>query len=199
MSKEKWLLFLPQLPSNPSSLRVTVWRRLRSVGAVGLHNGTWALPHRPEQERFLKDLLHEIEPQGGTALLFTAETRSHAEIIERFRHDRDQDYAEFCERCDDFLSEIAKETGQQKFTYAELEENEVDLQKLEGWLGKIQARDFFGGHRLEGATEALARCRNVLQAFAHAVYEREGLEPNDTNEQDDADPLPAVMKDQGEG
>lgn len=189
---EKWLLFLPQLPGRPSSLRVMVWRRLRSAGAVGLQNGVWALPHRQEQERFLTNLLLEIEPQRGTGLLLTAETQSlehHAQIVERFRHDRDQDYAEFCERCDDFLGEVAKETGQQKFTYAELEENEVDLQKLQGWLGRIQARDFFGGHRREEASAALARCRDTLRDFAHTVYEREGLEPHDDDGPGDPGPV----------
>ena len=32
----KWLLFLSQLPANPSRLRVAVWRKLRAEGALGL-------------------------------------------------------------------------------------------------------------------------------------------------------------------
>lgn len=183
MATDKWLLFLPQLPGTPSSLRVTVWRRLRAAGALGLQNGVWTLPQRPEQERFLSELIREIEPQGGSGLLFVASPISpelHEAVTEQFRRDRDQDYAEFVERCADFLAEIEKETGQQKYTFAELEENEVDLLKLEGWLGKIQARDFFGGHRAEEAVAGLARCREALHLFAGTVYEREGLESTES-------------------
>jgi hypothetical protein len=126
----EWLLFLPQLPSSPSSLRVLVWRRMRAVGATGLQNGVWVLPRRAEHERFLQDLVSEIMPQGGQGFIFSAaalESALDSTIVEQFRTDRDQEYAEFCERCGDFLREIEKETGISKFTFAELEENEQDL------------------------------------------------------------------------
>jgi hypothetical protein len=32
----RWLLFVHQLPSLPSNLRVTTWRRLQQIGAVPL-------------------------------------------------------------------------------------------------------------------------------------------------------------------
>jgi len=51
-----WILFLSQLPTNPSSLRVTVWRKMRANGALGLQNGVWMLPDRSEQIHFLQDL-----------------------------------------------------------------------------------------------------------------------------------------------
>ena len=39
-----WLLLLVQLPSTPSSARVTLWRRLRSIGATTMVNSAWVLP-----------------------------------------------------------------------------------------------------------------------------------------------------------
>ncbi|HEX7022892.1 MAG TPA: Chromate resistance protein ChrB [Trueperaceae bacterium] len=158
------------------------WRRLRAAGAVNLQHGVWILPQHPEQEGFLRDLIEELKPQGGSGWAFVASApiaEVDEDIIERFRRDRDEDYTEFCERCDDFLIEIEKETQEQKFTFAELEENEVDLEKLEGWLAKIQARDFFGGHREKDAVASLARCRDVLDDFAQTIYQREGLEASD--------------------
>jgi hypothetical protein len=175
-----WLLFLPQLPSSPSSLRVLVWRRLRAAGALGLQHGVWVLPRTPEQERFLRELLAEITPQGGSGLLFEATALSPdvpADLVARFRAERDQDYAEFRGRCRDFLAEIAKETAAQNFTFAELEENEQDLHKLVGWLQKIRARDFFGGQQAEPSTADLARCHEAFQGFAQAVYAHAGLAP----------------------
>jgi len=53
------------------------------------------------------------------------------EVVERFRTDRDQEYVEFGVRCRDFLAEIAKETAARNLTFAALEENEHDLQKLQ--------------------------------------------------------------------
>src|SRR5438067_50096 len=38
-----WLLLFPQIPPQPSSLRVRVWRRLQQIGAVAVKNATYAL------------------------------------------------------------------------------------------------------------------------------------------------------------
>ena len=65
--------------------------------------------------------------------------------------------------------------GAGKFTFAELEEIEQDLDKLAGWLEKIGARDFFPGQDRERAGEALQRCREAVARFAEAVYAAEGL------------------------
>jgi hypothetical protein len=181
MINHAWLLFLPQLPSSPSSLRVLVWRRLRAAGALGLQNGVWVLPHTPDQERVLQDLLGEVTPQGGNGLIFVAAPLApevQDTIIARFRADRDREYTEFCTRCQDLLAEIAKETSHQKFTFAELEETEQDLQRLTDWLRKIQNRDFFGGQQAAAASAALAQCEQAMRDFTAAVYAHEGLDPH---------------------
>lgn len=182
MTQREWLLLLPQLPSSPSSLRVLVWRRLRALGALGLQHGVWVLPHAPGHEQLFRALVAELTPQGGSALLFAAsplDPALPADIVARFRTERAQDYAEFAGRCRDFLAEIAKETDQQNFTFAELEENEQDLQKLAGWLARIRSRDFFPSEQTEAAARALAGCQQALDAFSHAVYVAAGLSPTD--------------------
>src|SRR2546430_12162316 len=73
------------------------------------------------------------------------------------------------------LAEIVKETGAGKFTFAELEEIEQDLDKLAGWLDKIGGRDFFPGQDRERAGQALQRCREAVARFAGAGYAAEGL------------------------
>lgn len=181
MIPEKWLLFLPQLPSSPSSLRVQVWRRLRAAGALGLQYGAWVLPHTPEQERVVHALVAEVTPQGGGGLIFVATALDPgvpADIVERFQAERGEDYAEFQGRCRDFLAEIAKETRGRNFTFAELEENEQDLHKLVGWLQRIRARDFFGGAQADEADRALAGCQRALETFAQTVYVEAGLAPD---------------------
>jgi len=180
MEQLEWVLFLPSVPSAPSSLRVLVWRRLRAAGALGVQTGVWALPRTPQHERFLQDLLRGMEVQGGSGAVFVATALAPTmseRMIERSRADRDQEYAEFCERCQQLRNELDKETRQEKFTFAELEENEQDLRKLVGWLRKITTRDFFGGQRAQEAREALDACAAALRTFTQAVYAREGLTP----------------------
>ena len=143
---QTWLVFIPQLPSSPSSLRVLVWRRMRTARAAALQQGVWVLPQTPEHEQFLRDVLVEAQQLGGNGILMVAaplDADQAAEVVQRFRADRDQEYREFGVQCREFLAEIAKETTADNLTFAALEENEHDLQRLHTWLKKISARDFF--------------------------------------------------------
>jgi len=173
-----WLLFLPQLPASPSTLRVMVWRRMRSVGALGLQNGVWILPDSNEKKQFAKELLSYIIEQGAGGYVFSVNALDPSiekDVINRFRSDRDEEYAEFCERCDALLAELDKESRQEKFTFAELEETEQDLEKLNKWLEKILTRDVFGGNLRQDAINKLEQCRNAHSTFAQQVYESEGI------------------------
>ncbi len=172
----KWLLFCPQLPATPSSQRVTVWRRMRAAGSVGLDNGLWILPHTAESEKNLQEIKTYIANQGGTSKTFLADAfdeATEAEIIERFMKDRAEEYMELKEQSLDFLAEIEKELARQNFSYAEYEENEQDLVKLEVWLEKVKQRDFLGGEQANEAVEWLEKCRQALQKFATAVFNHE--------------------------
>jgi ChrB-like protein len=178
MTDTSWLVFFPQTPATPSSLRVLVWRRLQQAGALNLQGGAWMLPRTKEQERVLQTLLTEMEQQGGSGFFLEARAPSHviqAELIDRFQAERAKEYQEFGERCQQFLQEIEKETHAHKFTFAELEENEQDLLKLTRWVRKIGQRDFFPNAKSLQAQEHMSQCRQALQTFTTSVYEQEGL------------------------
>ncbi len=182
MEEKKWLIFAPQTPTSPSSLRVTIWRRLQHAGAVSVQQGMWMLPHTSEHESVFRELLQDIQAHGGSGLVLMASAldASHeAQILTRFQEERARDYTEFAGRCQDFFQEIEKETAAQHWSFAELEEIEEDFAKLTSWLRKIQQRDFFPGPKVEEAVALLARCRQLLDAFTHAVYRSAGLEPKD--------------------
>ena len=186
-----WLLFLAQLPSSPSSARVALWRRLRTIGAAGILNGAWALLRTAAHARFFKQLQDTVRSQGGKVFVVAVPESSpdtDAMILERFRADRGREYDELTERCDAFLAELSKETRARKFTFAELEENEQELEKLTRWLAKIQARDFFPDQRQPQAQKLAERCRQALESFSRGVYEAEGIEPP---------PGPAAAEDDG--
>ncbi len=186
-----WLLFLPQLPTSPSTLRVTVWRRMRAAGALGLQNGVWVLPSTPENRQFAEGQMAYIKEQGAVSYLFEAMTLNpsiEATVLAGFRAQRDEEYTEFCERCDALLAELDKESANEKFTFAELEETETDLHKLEAWLGKITGRDFVGGNRKRAALDQLGRCREAYERFAAQVYARQGIDPGDGPEEERDNP-----------
>lgn len=186
MKDIRWLVFFPQTPATPSSLRVLVWRRLQQAGAINLQAGAWMLPQTSEQEQALFTLLTEMEQQGGSGFFLEARAPNEviqAELIARFQGERNKEYQEFGERCQQFLQELEKETRAHKFTFAELEENEQDLLKLTRWLRKIHQRDFFPGPASRQAQERLARCRHALHTFMTAVYEQEGLPPQSFEEE----------------
>ena len=69
-----------------------------------------------------------------------------------------------------FRAEIDKEAAADKFTYAELEENDEDLTKLRGWFDKVRLRDSLGARRRAAAEEALQDCVAALDVFADQVY-----------------------------
>ena len=180
-----WLIVIPTVPSAPSSLRVTAWRRMRGAGAVALHGGVWVLPHQPEQEAVALALRTQLRAAGGDVGLFAADALEGLEseaLMDRFRSERDQEYAEFCEGCGEFRAEIHKETTQEKFTFPELEEIEADLGKLDAWLRKIRGRDFFGASRAEEAGEALTECERLFEGYAHRVYAALGVEVDEHRE-----------------
>ena len=50
----RWLLLIYRVPSEPSRLRATVWRRIKSLGAIYLQSSAAALPASVTAERSLR-------------------------------------------------------------------------------------------------------------------------------------------------
>ena len=141
-------------------------------------NGAWILTVTDEHKLLYAQLVEMVRAQGGSATVFaTAATSDEEEraIVARFQADRAREYDEFAERSGEFLAEIEKETRRKKFTFAELEEIEDDLDKLSAWLAKIKARDFFPNARMQAANETLETCGAALRTFADEVYAHEGV------------------------
>lgn len=171
---QTWLLLIYRVPSEPSRLRATVWRRLKGLGAIYLQSSAAALPAGPAAERALRSLRREIREMGGTAHLLSADALVAAgDLTAAYNAARDEEYVEIEDRCRDFLAEIERETSERHFTYAELEENDEDLAKLRGWFEKVLGRDTLGASRQGAAREVLASCEKALAGFAERVYASE--------------------------
>jgi hypothetical protein len=174
MKKQTWLLFTYKVPPEPARKRVALWRRLKSMGAVYLQNGVCLLPKIDDHERRLKMLQNDVTEMGGESVILetVALDRSQQEkVVARFKSDRDEEYREFISKCADFKAEIAKETKARHFAYAEIEENDVDLKKLQSWLVKIRKLDFCRATLAAEAEQRLRDCEALLEKYAQRVFE----------------------------
>jgi hypothetical protein len=173
-----WLLLLTQLPRSPSSHRVALWRRLRAAGATTMVTSVWVLPETAPHAELLEQLRDGLLQQGGIGFVLSIPASVpdvNEAIMSRFRSDRGREYDEFAERCSALLEEIGREGKAGKYTFAEMEESEQDLEKLVRWLAKIAARDFFPDERGQEAAAMLARCQTAVAAFSQAVYAAENV------------------------
>ena len=96
MTRVTWILLSSRLPREPSRLRLGVWRRLRRVGALLLHDSVWILPADAKTREAFEWLAEEIEEQGGTALTWEAQSLSAAQdqqVVQQFRAEADERYA----------------------------------------------------------------------------------------------------------
>jgi DNA-binding transcriptional regulator PaaX len=169
-----WLLLVYRIPSEPTRLRAAVWRRIKSLGAIYLQNSVAALPASHAAERSLRMLRNEILEMSGSAMLLScAVLAGESEIRAAFTAARDDEYEEIVDKCQDFLAGVEKEYTDNHFSYAELEENEVDLVKLRNWLQRVRERDAFGAAGLQLALNSLAECEEKLEAYATRVYAEE--------------------------
>lgn len=174
MNTQNWLLLTYKVPAEPSRKRLALWRKLKGMGAVYLQSGVCLLPKSDDHTRRLKIIENEINEMGGNSVLLetVALDKGQADkVVARFKADRDEEYIELIEKCADFEAEIAKETQAKHFTYAELEENDVDLKKLQSWLEKIRKLDFYGATRAAEAQQRLDQCETLLDAYAQRVFD----------------------------
>jgi hypothetical protein len=166
-----WLLLVYRVPSEPTRLRATVWRRLKSLGAVYLQNSAAALPASDGAERALRKLRREILDMNGTAVLLSCSALvGGSDVIALFQAARASEYEEILDKCQDFHAGLDKEYAANHFTYGELEENEVELVKLRNWFAQVQARDVFSAPSRTAAAEAIDKCEEALELYAARVY-----------------------------
>ncbi|OOG28832.1 chromate resistance protein ChrB [Thioalkalivibrio denitrificans] len=174
MNTLNWLLLTYKVPPEPAKKRIALWRKLKGMGAIYLQNGVCLLPKTDDHTRRLKIIENEINGMAGESVLLETVALDRAQeekVVGRFMADRDEEYREFLGKCADFESEIAKETAANHFTYAELEENDLDLKKLQLWLEKIAKLDFYGAPLAAEAAERFKGCETVLDAYAQRVFE----------------------------
>jgi CRISPR/Cas system-associated endoribonuclease Cas2 len=173
VEQNKWIAINYTLSREPSRVRVSLWRKLKKIGAVSIQQSMWILTLSDENGGLLNEIKNEVSQNGGEAFILTLSADEDGEkiIIDEFNAARDEEYGELLEQCEDFFKEIDKEIARENFTFAEIEENEEELDKLKQWYKKITARDTFGSPLREKAESMLSKCAELLDGFCDKVYE----------------------------
>lgn len=173
VNQNNWVAVNYTLPREPSRVRVSIWRKLKKIGAVSIQQSMWILPSSKENSDLFNKVKDEVSRNGGEAfmLTFSADKDGEKMIIDKFNTARNEEYGELFEQCEDFFKEIDKEIARRNFTFAEVEENEEELNKLKQWYEKIVARDIFGSPLREKADSMLLKCTELLDGFCERVYE----------------------------
>ena len=140
-----WVLLAYRLPSQPSTPRITLWRRLRRLGALQIGDGLVALPESAHTREQLDWLADEVLEAGGEATVWLARTTAPShdrELAERMARAVAEEYRGVeraaCEAC-------AGRAGLR------------ELRRLRRELQRIRGRDHFPPPERAAAEAAVAR------------------------------------------
>jgi len=167
VSQQQLILLLVGVPPTPSSLRVRVWRRLRSLGAVPLKRSAYLLPDTPERYEDFQWLAQEIERDGGDATLVRVqqiENVTPAEVLRFFHDPRDQDYKHLAVRYRKLLQSLDRKTAAASARVHD------ELTRLSKDHQRIREIDFFGA---PGGAEV----RRLEEAIAMRTRRPESVRP----------------------
>lgn len=120
-----WLLLHYKLPSKPSALRVYIWRKLKRLGAILLHEAVWVLPDLPRTAEQFQWLVAEIQEMGGDAYSWKA-TNTSAEDDESIVN-------QFNEQVGSVYSTLLKQ----------LDKSRPDMQEISRQYQLASSQDFF--------------------------------------------------------
>jgi hypothetical protein len=120
-----WLLLTYRLPSEPSARRVYIWRKLKRLGAITIHDAVWALPDTPRTHEQFQWLAAEIEEMGGEAMFWKAQNEVSGQdevLVTQFTDQIESAFADMLSR---------------------LEKPNPDLAALAQEYQQLQQRDYF--------------------------------------------------------
>jgi hypothetical protein len=138
-----WVFLLYNLPPDPSAPRVHVWRKLKRLGAILLHDAVWVLPTTPATIEQLQWLAQEILEFDGSATVWEAQASlagQDAALVRQFAAQADAAYREI---------------------QAELDRPDAELTTLSRRYRQVQAYDYFPTGFGEQVRDALERARGA--------------------------------------
>lgn len=150
MNVTEWVLLAYRLPREPSTPRITLWRKLRRLGAVQVVDGLVALPADARTVEAFDWLAEEVVEAGGEAWTWRGTPGSkHQE-----RALREQMTSAAAEEYAALLAEAKAVDDPSRRT----------VERLRRDLAKIEARDHFPPKEREQARRAVERLAAKVDA-----------------------------------
>jgi hypothetical protein len=177
-----WLIIIYRVPSTPSTSRVTIWKRVKLLGAFLLQQSVYILPSIPTTKEAISALKEQIQHLGGECKILEITSlgeQQESEVIAGFNKNREEEYIEVVKACKELSQEIDEESKTEDFHFADLEENEKHLQRVRELLDSVIKRDYFEAEIRAKAFKLFNECEEKFAAFSHEVYAREGIVTDD--------------------
>jgi len=168
-----WLVVLYTVSPEPSKSKVRIWREFKKIGALYPQMSICLLPDNNETKKKVSSVSKIVKENGEIIIL---EGRGVLEndqdkILEKFRFERDKQYEEILEECQEFMDEIELNIKNKKISQEEVEEMEEVLEGLKTWLKKVQNIDWIESPPLSQKVEKLlARCNDSMDHFAELIH-----------------------------
>jgi hypothetical protein len=156
LTPSSWLLLVTNLPGTNKTLRMRIWRALKSAGAGTLRDGVYVLPQSDSAKAVFAAQASEIQAGGGSTHLFVVPNESsdqHKTLAALL--DRTGEYAQSIQRLDVLKG---------KLTRLREPEARQQLVSVAREVGAIAARDFFPGEALKQMEGALADAERAINA-----------------------------------
>src|SRR5579859_3259082 len=110
-----WVMLCYRIPREPSTPRITVWRKLKRLGVAQLADGLVALPADARTREQLEWIADEIGEAGGEASIWLARPASAAqerELAARMAAARAAEYAAVTAEATNATGADARRTGE---------------------------------------------------------------------------------------
>jgi len=156
VAPSSWLLLVTNLPGTNKTLRMRIWRALKSAGAGTLRDGVYVLPQSDGAHAVFAAQASEIRAGGGGTHLFSVPNESadqHKTLAALL--DRTGEYAESIRRLDALKG---------KLTRLHEPEARQQLASVAREVRAIVSRDFFPGEPRKQIEGALADTERAINA-----------------------------------
>ncbi len=173
---QSWIIVLYDVPSEPSELKVRVWREFKKLGALYPLSSLCILPNNIENNKKLNKISKIILDDGRFVKISANELddKEQDKILNMYREERDKQYDEIIEECEEFIDETNLNIKNNKFTQEEVEEMEEVLDGLYRWFNKVLTLDWIEtSDKILQLQNHLNSCQNAMDNFAEITFKKQ--------------------------
>lgn len=127
-----WVQLVLSLPTQNTTVRMRVWRSLKTIGAAVLRDGVYILPATASHQQALNHIASEVKSGGGIAYIFQVEDQDAVDLKSLF--DRQEDYESLYTQLTSLRQQLSATT---------LDDSLKQVRKLRKTLNHIKDIDFF--------------------------------------------------------